>query len=161
MLQGEERSEIRFGFGYGRRARRRQKRRVEGDEDFGAAVTFHAVAGCFGDFLAETHVVEAGFNIEDADALRVELAGPDGADFFHVSEVGLDFLEFVGDVPVNSRNFMMPNTNTPIHQYTNTPIHQYTNTPIHQYTNTPIRVHDKKVGLQAAAAQKSSKRPDI
>jgi hypothetical protein len=32
--------------------------------------------------LAEAHVVEAGFNIEDADALRVELAGPDGADFF-------------------------------------------------------------------------------
>ncbi len=87
-----------------------QSARVEGDEVFGAAIEFHATAGCFGDFSAETHVVEAGFNIKDADALRVELAGPDGADFFRVSEVGLDFLVFVGDAPVNSRSFVAHKT---------------------------------------------------
>ena len=55
---------------------------VEGYEVFGGELEFCATAGGFGNFLAEAHVVEAGFNIEDADALRVELAGPDGADFF-------------------------------------------------------------------------------
>jgi hypothetical protein len=30
--------------------------------------------------------------------LRVELLGPDGADLFRVGEVGLDFLEVVGEV---------------------------------------------------------------
>ncbi len=39
----------------------------------------------FGDFLAEIHVVEAGFDIEDADAFRVELEGPDTALIFSVS----------------------------------------------------------------------------
>ena len=46
--------------------------------------------------MAEADIVEAGFNIEDADALRVEFAGPDGADLFRVVEVGLDFLEVFG-----------------------------------------------------------------
>ena len=69
---------------------------VEGEEVFGAAIEFCLAAGGFGDFLAEAHVVEAGFDIEDADALRVELAGPHGADFFRVGEVGLDFLEVSG-----------------------------------------------------------------
>jgi len=46
--------------------------------------------------LAEADIVEAGFDIQDADALGVKLAGPDGADFFRVGEVGLDFLEVFG-----------------------------------------------------------------
>jgi hypothetical protein len=72
--------------------------RVKGNQVFGAAVEFEAPAGGFGDFLAEAHVVEAGFQIDDAEALRVELLGPDGADLFRVGEVGLDFLEVVGEV---------------------------------------------------------------
>ena len=36
---------------------------------FGAAVEFNAAAGGFGDFLTEVDVVEAGFDIEDAEAL--------------------------------------------------------------------------------------------
>jgi hypothetical protein len=65
---------------------------VEGYEVFGGAVEFYTVAGGFGNFLAEAHVVEAGFHIEDADALRVELAGPDGADFFRIGKVGFYIL---------------------------------------------------------------------
>ena len=65
---------------------------VEGEEVFGAAVEFYTIADGFGDFLAEAYIVEAGFDIEEAGALRVELAGPDGADFFSVGEVGLDCL---------------------------------------------------------------------
>jgi len=42
--------------------------------------------------LTKAHVVEAGFDIQDTDALRVELAGPDGADFFRVGEVGFYIL---------------------------------------------------------------------
>ncbi len=69
---------------------------IEGEEVFGAAVKLCSAAGGFGDFLAEADIVEAGFDIQDADPLRVELAGPDGADFFRVGEVGLDFLEVFG-----------------------------------------------------------------
>lgn len=39
---------------------------------------------------------EEGLDIDDADTLRVELAGPDGTDFLRVGEVGLDFLEVFG-----------------------------------------------------------------
>ena len=50
---GGSRSEIRNGF---------RPARVEGEEVFGAAVEFHAATGGFGDFLAEAHVVEAGWS---------------------------------------------------------------------------------------------------
>lgn len=44
---------------------------IKGEEVFAGAVELHAAAGGFGDFLSEADVVEAGFDIEDADALRV------------------------------------------------------------------------------------------
>jgi len=65
---------------------------VEGKEVFGGAVELCSAAGGFGDFLAEADVVEAGFDIQNADALRVELAGPNGTDFFRVGEVGFYIL---------------------------------------------------------------------
>ena len=45
---------------------------IKGEEVFGAAVEFSSATGGFGDFLAEADIVEAGFNIQDADALRVQ-----------------------------------------------------------------------------------------